>query len=163
MERKIEISLTEWDQIQSMKACFDGRYKFQSEFSIYLSEKIQIQFGVKCAFQSINNWFLKDQRKGHLWQGKYKCIDKNCSSEFTAQIKSIRAEDLSVIFYLLFNQVIPSHITFLAIKKRCTGKERIEQGYLIKCKGLLINQSENIIHNTMNLSIRKRNFSSSKD
>jgi hypothetical protein len=142
------IKLDEWLDIQKYTSTYDGRKKFLSKFDIYISEKLQEQFNLKCAFKCKNNWFFKFQNKGRFWQGEYKCIGKNCEIKFKAFIKKFNPNDDSVRIKVQFNQPYnnPNHTT-LSIKSRCAGKDRIEQGKNIALKGLLISQSDNICYN----------------
>jgi hypothetical protein len=134
------------------------RARFTSQFSDFLSEKLQ-ECNIKCWICSEHNYFKKNNSQktnSPFWRGSYKCIDPLCSKKFTAVIHKIIKHNKSshVIIFVTENNENNIHESKVLKKIRCIGSQRLEQERDLAINSSLNCQSHNILHNKIHI---KRN------
>ena len=157
----LPVSAAEWT-ILATYIVNSPRTRFTSQFSDFLSEKLQ-ECNIKCWLSCVNNYFKKinsTKTRSPFWRGTYKCIDPHCSKIFTAVIHQIiKCEKSShVIIFVTENNALNIHESKIMKKIRCIGGERLEQARDLAFNSALNCQSQNILNNKIHTKRNSKKF-----
>ena len=154
----INLNKAEVEHVLSFTRLFSpaNRKRFNSQFDEFLSKKLQDK-GIGCWLKNQHNCFLNPsnrKKKTYIWRGKYVCVDKDCSINFSAYMYNKNPhEDISdikdVSLHVFYNKE-PKHLTMINKPVRCTGANRDKQKLVLCSNGLTNTLSENVIFNSSN-------------
>lgn len=142
----VPLNSNEWKSISCLKATYNKRSKFISDFSNFLSEKIQ-KHGINCWLKCDFNWFKKNESQklsSPFWKGRYQCY--SCKNTFfTKIIEELKDpnENTYVIIFVTYYEYF-KHDAKISPKIRCFGEKRLEQA-----KELMYESTSNVITNNI--------------
>jgi len=152
---KLQVKITneEW-QDQMKTAMNHSKSSFLVKFDNFLSAKLQ-NLGIKCWLRSSHNRF----KKNVLWEGIYKCIEKNCEIE---KFECIAFKTINeVLIDVKFCDKIVTHEKLIK-RLRISGQDRVIQQYSLSANGIANTQSFNAIYNANINDPSKTNYSVKK-
>lgn len=161
---KIEIVFMKEDLhiLKDFVKTYYDRIQFNSNFSDYLSEKLQ-EKEINCWLKCKSNRFKKENSqkiKSPFWNGTYECIEENCKTNYKCYIENnsnFHQKFLStnfsndIILCVVFNKK-PNHPKIFKVK-RCTGDKRIIQSITVEAQGVANTIVDNTLFNSDNPSI----------
>ncbi len=154
----VKLSWAEWSFIQKFirttEVLVRGkkivRRRFNTDFSNFLSDKIQLMGVANCRLVTSTNWFRKDdsQRKNstHYWSGKYSCLDKSCQIKYIGYIEKI-IDNTEVNLIIRFDNSLLSTHDLVQQKIKCSGEKRDQQKLELMSNGTLNTLNSNVISN----------------
>lgn len=135
----------------------NGRSKFNSSFTDYLSSLIQKK-GINCWLSCKYNWIRQTNSQKQccpFWRGSYVCIDINCRNKFDAAIfDNLNIQDTDqvnlkgTLIFINYSEQ-KKHGCKLRKKIRCTGEKRELLAKELILEGTTNIISEHILHNDL--------------
>ena len=150
------VTKEEWiNRFFDLVVCYEQRFKFKQEISLFLSEKLQEQ-NVKCWLKCKSNWFKKkesNKKSAPWWRGNFSCVDSKCLNTFLAEIQNCQNIlqnneeknfiQIDIIWYQDSNQ----HLNFVLREPRCSGQERIQVAKNLVELGVMNTQINHVLGN----------------
>lgn len=135
-----------WEELKTFISDRTSRTYFLSEFSEYISTRLQDEFDFNCNLKSSYNWFsTKSKYNSNLpfWSGVFLCRESDCKQEYKLTIDKIINGKVSIVVRY---ENLPCHTQKVPIKPRCRGVQRLEEAKNILSLGSVTNA---VIHNTL--------------